>query len=272
MTSRTIARVFLLAAAIFASVPGETRGQELRTTTVPARRYHGLQGAFALFDLKANTLTEYNRSACRKRLTPASTFKILNSLIALETGVISDEHDVIPWDSVKGDFASWNRDHDLVSAIANSVVWYYQELARRIGPIRMAHYVDSAGYGNRDISGGIDHFWLGSTLTISPEEQVRLLRGLYAGTLPFSARSMDIVKSILILERTNRYVLRGKTGFATDRSAIAVGWFVGYVERADNVYFFACNITSTNPRRDGEKIFAVRKETALAILKDMGVL
>ena len=272
MTEHSISRYVLIGAALLALSTAEVWGQQVKLTTLPAKHFHGMGGAFVLYDLQKGTSTEYNPIACRGRFSPASTFKILNSLIGLETGVIPDEHFVIPWDSVRRDITSWNRDQDLASAIANSVVWYYQELARRVGAQRMAHFVDTVGYGNRDISGGIDHFWLGSTLAISPEEQVALLRRLREGTLPFSRRSMDIVKSILILERTDRYVLRGKTGFATDRSGTAIGWFVGYVERADDVYFFACATTSTNARRDGEKIFARRKQNALEILKEMGIL
>jgi len=272
MKAHNIGRLLLLGSAVLALARVEAPGQQAKLTALPARHFHGLRGGFVLYDLKEGTTTEYNQSVCRRRFSPASTFKILNSLIGLETGVIPDEHFVIPWDSVRRDIASWNRDQDLASAIANSVVWYYQELARRVGVRRMAHYVDTVGYGNRDISGGIDHFWLGSTLAISPEEQIALLRRLYEGTLPFSRRAMDIVKSILILERTDRYVLRGKTGFDTGPGGVAIGWFVGYVERADDVYFFACATTSSHARRDGEKILARRKEIALEILKEMGIL
>lgn len=246
--------------------------QNVRETALPAARYNDLGGSFIMYDRNADTYNRYNPSECNRRRSPASTFKILNSLIGLETGVITDEHFVIPWDSVVRPISAWNRDHDLASAIANSVVPYYQELARRVGEKRMRDEVTRVGYGNNDISGGIDRFWLGSSLRISPLEQLEFLRRLYDGRLPFSPRSIAIVKKILVLEKTDRYTLRGKTGFAKESDSSAVGWFVGYVEKGDNVYFFACNLTSDHASRDGDRIFNTRKETCLAILKDLGVL
>ena len=240
-------------------------------TTIPAKYYHGFGGGFVLYDMNARTYTRFRAAECRKRLTPASTFKILNSLIGLESGVIRDEHFVIRWDSVHRSTEAWNRDHDLASAIENSVVWYYQELARRVGRKRMTAYIDSTGYGNNDASGPIDRFWLGSTLRISADEQVGFLRRLYAEDLPFSHRSIEIVKRILILQRTDSTVLHAKTGMATDMSGVAVGWFVGYVEKAGDVYFFALTMTSPDEERDGETIFRERKGTALAILKELGI-
>ena len=270
---RTPLRIALAAATFLsAAALSPARAQTYRTTTLPAKHYEGFGGGCILYDRNAETFTEFRPEECRRRLTPASTFKILNSLIGLESGVIRDEHFVIRWDSVHRDFESWNRDHDLASAIANSVVWYYQELARRVGRARMSAYIDSTGYGNNDASGPLDSFWLGSTLLISAEEQVAFLRRLYEGNLPFSKRSVDIVKEILVLERNEKYVLRGKTGYADDRSGVAVGWFVGYVERSGNVYFFALNMTSPETERDGPIIALYRKSAAIAILKDLGIL
>jgi beta-lactamase class D len=253
-------------------LPHLSLSQATTETGIPSKYYHGFEGGFLMYDRNADRFTVYRPEECRRRLTPASTFKILNSLIGLETGVIPDEHYVIPWDSVHRDFESWNRDHDLASAMANSVVPYYQELARRVGRARMTAYIDSTGYGNNDASGPIDRFWLGNSLLISAQEQVDFLRGLYDGRLPFSIRSIDIVKKILVLERTPEYVLRGKTGFADDRSGIAVAWFVGYVEKSGNVYFFAFTMTAADPARDGNAIFNGRKTTAIAILRELGIL
>ena len=271
---KALAGIHLVAAAALLSVAAlhPASAQTYRNTTLPAKHYHGFGGGFLLYDRNNDTFTVFRPEECRRRLSPASTFKILNSLIGLESGVIRDEHFVIRWDSVHRDIESWNRDHDLASAIANSVVPYYQELARRVGRTRMSAYIDSTGYGNNDASGPIDRFWLGGSLLISAEEQVGFLRRLYEGNLPFSSRSMSIVREILVLERTGTYVLRGKTGFAEDRSGVAVGWFVGYVEKAGNVYFFAMNMTSPERKRDGARIFAERKSSAIAVLRDLGIL
>jgi beta-lactamase class D len=258
--------------ALILSAVSLAPGQVEKTTNVPAAHFGKLKGSFVLYDTGRDIITRFNRDGCARRYSPASTFKIPNSLIGIETGVIRDEHFVIPWDSVRRARPEWNRDHDLSTAIANSVVWYYQELARRVGAGAMRAYIDSLSYGNRDISGGIDRFWLGSSLTISADEQVLFLKKLARGNLPFSERSMDIVRRITILERTPEYTLHGKTGFADLPMNRGIGWFVGWVEKGNDVFCFACNLTTENYTRDGDAIFAHRKEYTLAILRDLGVL
>lgn len=225
-----------------------------------------VKGTFVLYDLKQDRYLVYNSQRANTRFIPASTFKIFNSLVALETGVIKDENETIKWDGVKRKFPEWNRDQTMRSAIKNSVVWFYQELARRIGQERMQYYINLAGYGNRDISGGIDQFWLQGGLRISPKEQIDLLVGLYRNELPFSQRTMNIVKDILINEKTNDYVLRGKTGWAWDFTP-QIGWYVGYLERSNNVYFFALNMDINRPA-DIKARIAITK----SILRDLNLI
>lgn len=225
-----------------------------------------VKGTFILYDLKKDQYLVYNSKRANTRIIPASTFKIFNSLVALETGSVKDENEVIKWDGVKREFPAWNRDQTMRTAIKGSVVWFYQELARRIGQERMQHYINLANYGNRDISGGIDQFWLQGGLRISPKEQIDLLVKLYRNELPFSQRTMDIVKDILINEKTNNYVLRGKTGWAGEFTP-QVGWYVGYLERGGKVYFFALNLDITKPE-DTKARIAITK----SILRDMGLL
>jgi beta-lactamase class D len=136
---------------------------------------------------------------------------------------------------------AWNRDHDLASAISVSAVWYFQELARRIGRERMQEWIDRAKYGNQNIGGEIDSFWLTGDIRISPVEEVRFLERLYNEDLPFSHRSMEIVKRILIRRQTGDWTEHGKTGWAGEGDN-QVGWYVGYVESAKGVWFFADNI------------------------------
>jgi beta-lactamase class D len=231
--------------------------------------FQGFKGAFVLYDLNSNQYTRYNPERCAERFIPASTFKIMNSLVGLETGVIPDENYVIHWDGTQYDIPSWNQDHTLQTAIQNSVVWYYQELARRVGKEKMQHYVDAAGYGNKDISGPIDSFWLEGGLRISANEQVEFLKRLYQGDLPFSSRSMNIVKKILVLEKAESFQLSGKTGSA-QRITPHVGWFVGYLETKGNVYFFATNFESSSP--DGLANGDTARKMSLNILQGLGLL
>jgi beta-lactamase class D len=153
------------------------------------------------------------------------------------------------------------------SALPASVVWYYQELARRTGPERMQGYVSRFDYGNREISGGIDQFWLTGGLRISPEEQVEFLRRFYFGELGVSERSTRIVKELLVLEETPTYRLSGKTGWVGLEEPPDIGWLVGYLERGEKVYFFATNIDIVT-NADGEARLTITK----AVLRELGLI
>lgn len=233
-------------------------------------------GCFVLYDLKQNRYTRHNEARCRERFSPKSTFKIPNSLIGLETGVIGGADFVIPWDRAKypdegwtaEPFTHWKRDHDLRSAFKYSVLWYYREIAKRAGAQRMKEFVNKLEYGNRDTSGELERFWLNETLKISADEQLEFLKKLYAGKLPVSRRSIDIVKEIMVQESAPDYKLSAKTGGGPRSAGVVIGWYVGYVEARGNVYFFAMNI-------DGPNYLAIRdKRIALTrrVLAHLGVL
>jgi beta-lactamase class D len=229
------------------------------------------RGSFLLYDLKADKYYKFNEARCDSGFLPASTFKIVNSLIGLETGVLSGKDHVYKWDGQKRWLDSWNQDHTLQSAIANSVVWYYQRLAREIGPERMKENLSKLDYGNDDISAGIDLFWLEGNYKVTSYEQIGLLKGLYADKLPFSKRNMKIVREIMVNDSTDAYVLRAKTGFAVrGKGQPLTGWYVGYVERGDNVYFFSLNLTGRD--EDIDALFPARIDITRAILKQNGII
>ena len=229
----------------------------------------GVEGTFVLYDLNADRYLVYNPARAETPFIPASTYKIFNSLVALETGVVADENEVLPWDGVERGWSRWDKDQSMRHAIRYSALWFYQKMARRIGEERMQHWVDAAGYGNQNIGGGIDLFWLTGDLRITPVEQVELLVRLYRGDLPFSERSIDIVRDIIVLEETEDYVLRGKTGWANAFTP-EVGWFVGYLTTDDGVYFFATNIDILNNKmgEDEKARIGVTKQ----ILRDLKLL
>jgi len=129
----------------------------------------------------------------------------------LETGVIQDENTVIPWDGTRYPLASWEKDNTMREAIANSVIWYYKELADRVGKHRMQQQINQIPYGNCDVSGG-HTFWLVSSLKISATEQVDLLKRLYNDQLLFSRRNMSIARKIILLSDKEGVYLSGKTG------------------------------------------------------------
>ncbi|HEX8556951.1 MAG TPA: penicillin-binding transpeptidase domain-containing protein [Pyrinomonadaceae bacterium] len=213
--------------------------------------FKGYPGAaFVLYDLKRGRYLRHDAARCRERFSPFSTFKIPNSVIGLDSGVIADADFLIRWDEKKHPafdrdtlpFRDWWQDQTLRTALRRSVVWYYRELALRVGERRMRDYVRRLRYGNADATGPLDGFWLGSTLKISPDEQVEFLRRFYREELPVSKRSVRIVKEILTLEETPDYRLSGKTGGGPLGPGRFIGWFVGYVETKGDAYLFATKI------------------------------
>lgn len=229
--------------------------------------FTGFNGCFVLFDQSKGEYTIYNEEKSIKEISPCSTFKIINSLIGLETDVLQDENTTFKWDGTKYPINEWNKDQTLSTAVSNSVVWYFQKVASNVGEERMQDYLNKIDYGNKDISGGITQFWLQSSLKISPRQQVEMLRNFYNSKLPFSARNVDIVKKVLKLSDQNDIVLSGKTGSGTIDNKGVNGWFVGYAERNNNVFFFATNIEAKN-NASGVKA----KEITLQILKDKNIL
>lgn len=210
----------------------------------------GLHGTLLVYDEKGDRWLVTDEARARRAYLPCSTFKLFNALVALDTGAVRDEFETIAWDGkvrMLGDKPNieWNRDNSLASGMRYSTVWFYQEVARRAGQQQMQAWIDRVGYGNRDISGGIDMFWLSGGLRISAEQQVAFLRRLASGTLPFSPRAQEAVRRISITESQPGYELHAKAGFGNDAAGTAshdgLGWYVGWVEYQGRRWFFALN-------------------------------
>jgi beta-lactamase class D len=206
---------------------------------------YGVQGCFLIYDVKNDIYQIYNSTRCEQGFLPASTFKILNSMIGLETGVITGSDMVIPWDGEVRSVEEWNKDHILASAITYSVVPYFQEVARRIGTERMKEFVDDSDFGRMDISREtIDRFWLWGDSRITPWEQLNFVLHFYTNKLPFSQENIDLVKKLIILKQTDKWTFRGKTGM-TVQDGKGIGWLVGYLEENGNTWIYVCNVEST---------------------------
>ena len=203
-----------------------------------AASFAGIDGeaSFVLLDAESGRVRVFGTDRSRRRALPASTFKIPNTLIALETGVVDGPEFRLPFDSTAnppqpGWPRSWPRDQTLRSAFRNSVVWYYRELARRVGPALMTAWLDRLAYGNGATSPAVDRFWLDGDLGISPQEQVEFLRRLWAGELPVSERSASVLRELMALDEGPGWQLYGKTGTAEITPTRELGWLVGAVER-----------------------------------------
>ena len=226
----------------------------------------GVTGGVLVYDFQKNKYLTNDAARARKEFIPASTSKIIHSLIFLETGALKDENEIIKWDGVVRSRPEWNQDHNLHSALKVSAVWFYVESSKRVGEAKMQHYYNMANYGNRKINDFGKDYWNFGDLRITPREQIAFLRHLYQNRVPFSSRSVDTVKDILIAEKTDKYVLRAKTGWSTAFSP-NVGWYIGYVTRGADVYFFATEL-DLKTERDAPK----RIEITRNVLRELKII
>ena len=225
-------------------------------------------GTIVIYDKAQERYYRYNQPRAAERFTPASTFKIPNSLFSLESGIITDENHLLKWDGVKRWRKEWNQDNTLASAIKYSVVWYYQELARQIGKVKTEKYLKDIGYGNCRVGEKVDYYWLDNSLKISAEEQIAFLKRFYDYKLPFSKRSVDIVKKIMPEEKYKKSVMKFKTGTGNKEDGTWIAWLVGYDEKKGNVYFFAFNIEAAT----FEKVDRLRNKISREVLKQSKIL
>ncbi|WP_436376945.1 class D beta-lactamase [Cytobacillus sp. BC1816] len=240
----------------------EALGGKENTRHLPIEEaFAGTEGTMVLKNLKNDKVYVYNKERSKERMTPESTFKVANALIGLETAAVRDEYEVKRWDGVEREFDSWNRDHSLASAMRESAIWFYQDLARTIGEKNMQEYVSKIQYGNQDISGGIDAFWLDSSLKISAEEQADFIEKLVEEDLPFSQKNQKTVKRMMIQDEQDQFILHGKTG--TRLSDMGLGWYVGFIETEKGSWVFSVNIDGTGTEA---------KNIAVEVLKEKKIM
>ncbi len=207
----------------------------------------GVEGTIVISSLNSRQVFIHNNSRASQRFSPASTFKILNTLIALEEKAISGKDDVIKWDGHIYDFPDWNHDQTLESAFKVSCVWCYQTLANRVGAAKYHTYLQSMEYGKLAEFFNETSFWLDGSLQTSALDQVAFLRKIQQRNLPFSAPSYETLQQIMLAEKAPAFSLWAKTGWAT-RVKPQIGWYVGYVETPKDVWFFALNIEVNNAK------------------------
>ncbi len=224
-------------------------------------------GCFTMYNNKDGKVTVYNMQLDTVRVTPASTFKIVNSLIAIETGIISDEKMVIKWDGIQRWNADWNKDLDFTQAFKVSAVPYFQTVAKRIGKDTMQLWLDSLNYGNRTIGKNIDSFWLDNSLKISADEQVGLVKRLYFDQLPFQKRTQQMVRNVMLQEENTQYALSYKTGYGFDEKNNSIGWITGWIEENKHPFFFTLMVQTADKNVD---IKAVRLKILKSILTQYG--
>jgi beta-lactamase class D len=235
----------------------------------------GVDGSITIYHSESNSWIYSDSTDAERETLPASTFKIPNSLIALERSIIADEHEIMEWDGTENTFFgnridAWNQDTDMITAFRTSAIWFYERLAYKIGKEYYKQFLDDISYGNSDFSEPGDDFWNFGSFGISPVNQIHFLKNFYREKLPVSNESVDIVKGLMVIETTEAYTLSGKTGW-TKTGEIDIGWLVGYVEKDTETWFFATRITK--PLIDENPNFSsCRASITTAVLKNIGVL
>ena len=220
-----------------------------------------VEGTIVIESLNKKKIHIYNDKRASELFSPASTFKIPHSLIALNEGIVKKDS-VIVWDKKIREYESWNKDQILLTAFKSSCVWCYQEFASKIGVEKYKKYLKELNYGNKKIGDDVTRFWLDESLEITTFEQIKFLKRFYTNNLPFKIEDINLLKEIMIDEKNENYTIRAKTGWEWK-----YGWYVGFVETKDDVWFFATNI-DTKSKDDLPK----RKAITLEALKIKGII
>ena len=220
----------------------------------------GIEGTLVMSALHSDRTFIHNDPRANRRYSPASTFKILNTLISLEERAVSGKDDIFKWDGHVYAIQSWNHDQTLESAFKASCVWCFQDLAQRVGAKKYSDYLHDLAYGKLYEPFVVTTFWLDGSLEISAIEQVEFIKKVYQRSLPFTDSSYETLRQIMLIEQAPAFTMRAKTGLSS-QSKPKIGWYVGYIETLKDVWFFAVNIDV----RDENDLPLRQKITRLAL-------
>lgn len=229
---------------------------------------YGVDGCFVLYNQSDNEYIRYNSNLCDSGYIPASTFKIPHALIALEEKVIKDTNEIIKWNGHEWPHKAWNQDQTLKTSMKYSCIWVYFGFAEKIGINKYYDYVNKFDYGNKNLTGPPTRFWLAGQFRISANQQIDFLKTFFNYDLPASKKSIDFVKDIIILEQTDNYRFSGKTGGGRLSDREDIMWLVGYVEKANEPYFYALNFITD----DWDKTNQGRYEITKNILRELKLI
>ena len=236
------------------------------TQTDLSSYFKNYEGSFVLFDSNRDSWIVYDMEHATHRISPDSTYKIYDALWGLEENIITPQNSLLMWNGKNYPFETWNSNQTLQSAMTSSVNWYFQAIDEQLASTNIRNYIQQIGYGNENVSGRLSTYWLESSLKISPVEQVKLLTKLQNNSLGFSSENINAVKDSICLSSSDAGTFYGKTGTGRVDGQDVNGWFIGYIETADNTYFFATNIGADSDATGGNAT-----EITMSILSDMNI-
>jgi beta-lactamase class D len=207
----------------------------------------GLPGTFVVRDDRGLVDVRYNAERADVRFSPCSTFKLPFAVMFLESGIVRDPGAIVKYEprlaaGLMSGPPGTAHDQSLTSAFHESANWYFDTVSRSLDRTIVEQFTARSGYGNADVRDAAEDgsYWYDGRLRISANEQVRFLQRLHNGELGLSARTTDAIKQMAQVEETSRWRLAGKTGACQGvGEEAATHWYVGWVERADNTYYFA---------------------------------
>lgn len=228
--------------------PAPVAGTALMEGALRAEGIDPSKSALIILRLEDERVWSSGGVRIHERFTPASTSKIPHTLLAYETGAVTDPGERFTWDGQKRFLGSWNQDQDFATAFQRSTVWIYQIVVPRIGAEKLTAAFEAFDYGNAAIGGPelISRYWLEGPLAISAAEQAAFLSRLVRRTLPLSAQAYAAAIPVMELARGDGWTLYGKTGWKSIEGEMDIGWFVGWAEQtageAPGTYVFALNM------------------------------
>lgn len=262
---------FIVFVIVFISCKDSSDNHSIKSGLGEILLKNNVEGSILIFDQKVDSFYSNDFIWANKKFLPASTFKIANSIAALENGIVKSENDTFKWNGQERRLDVWEQDLSFKQAYKYSCVPCYQEIARNIGADKMISTLERISYAKMDIdSSNIDKFWLEGESGLSQFQQIWFLIKLKNKELPLKQNTYSVMEKIMLLEENQNYKVYGKTGWAI-RNGNNIGWFVGFLEADSRTYFFATNI---KPKESfSMDLFPViRKEITMQAFKELGVI
>ncbi|WP_374029356.1 penicillin-binding transpeptidase domain-containing protein [Bdellovibrio bacteriovorus] len=281
-----ISLLFVLSSVAFAKneVKPTEKSQGSATASELSLKFLGMDGCALLYDMNKKVwLEEFNPERCKRRHAPCSTFKVPLAVMAFDSGTLKDASTLFKWDKVPRSLDVWNQDHTAQSWMTNSVVWYSQEITKRMGRKKVQEYLTKFDYGNKDFSGGLQDAWLTpapfsknvkTSVLISAYEQISFLEKLWNQQLPVSEHAMKTTKEILLLETSpSGAKLYGKTGsgYVDFKQNKRLGWFIAVVEKGSERYLGVVTYNDLDPQKEPAFASGPAKKILKEILAEKGL-
>ncbi len=253
-------------------------------SSTPAKKadhFEGMRGCFLLYNLKTQSLEAQmgEEAFCNEQLPASSSFKVPLAVMAFDSGVLKDENTVLKWDGKKRELKTHNQDHNGKTWMRDSVIWFSQDVSKKMGKKKLQKYLKDFDYGNQDLSGGLTTAWIlraddKGALKISANEQLEFMKKLWGDSLPASKRAMQIARDITFLEESpNGYKLHGKTGsnFYDKERNLRIGWFVSHLQKGDQQYIAISTFSDRAPSENKGYGGGAAKEITKKIFAEKGL-